>query len=319
MKTKKQRLFDIISIGNKEDLPSRLFDYFITVVILLNIAVVFIDTFGSGKEFHSVLFCIEAVTICIFIIEYILRLYTADLLFPGSSKKAAPFRFVISFEGIVDLLTILPFFFLSGFVIFRILRVLRIMNLFRINGNSDAFNIIGTVIRSRLKTLLSAVVISLILICASSLCMYSAEHTAQPDIFKNAFSGIWWSVNTILTIGYGDIYPVTALGKVMGTIISFLGVITVAIPTGIISAGFVEQYSKESNKNVSLRDVSDIGEIKLVQSSPMCGKSIYDIHKEFDARIMLVLRGNLTIMPTDDLTTQPDDILVIQTHHLQSS
>lgn len=79
---------------------------------------------------------------------------------------------------------------------------------------------------------------------ASSLCMYGAEHEVQPDQFKNAFSGIWWSVSTLLTVGYGDIYPVTTLGKCMAIIIGFLGVGVVAIPTGIISAGFVEQYTR---------------------------------------------------------------------------
>ena len=73
--------------------------------------------------------------------------------------------------------------------------------------------------------------------------MYSLEHEAQPEVFKNAFSGIWWSVSTLLTVGYGDIYPVTVLGKMFSIIITFLGVGMVAIPTGILSAGFVEQYS----------------------------------------------------------------------------
>ena len=82
------------------------------------------------------------------------------------------------------------------------------------------------------------------LMIASSLCMYSIEHNAQPEAFKNAFSGIWWSVSTLLTVGYGDIYPITTLGKFMAIVIAFLGVGMVAIPTGIISAGFVEHYSR---------------------------------------------------------------------------
>ena len=80
----------------------------------------------------------------------------------------------------------------------------------------------------------------------ASLCMYGIEHDAQPDVFSNAFSGIWWAASTLLTVGYGDIYPVTTLGKVFGIVITFLGVGMVAIPTGIISAGFVEQYTRLS-------------------------------------------------------------------------
>lgn len=84
----------------------------------------------------------------------------------------------------------------------------------------------------------------LVLMLSSSLCMYSLENRAQPEVFTNAFSGIWWAASTLLTVGYGDIYPVTTIGKIFGIFIAFLGVGMVAIPTGIISAGFVDQYSR---------------------------------------------------------------------------
>ena len=74
--------------------------------------------------------------------------------------------------------------------------------------------------------------------------MYGIEHEAQPDVFKNAFSGFWWATSTLLTVGYGDIYPITTLGKVIGIILTFLGVGMVAVPTGILSAGFIEHLSE---------------------------------------------------------------------------
>ena len=104
-------------------------------------------------------------------------------------------------------------------------------------------HVITQVISGKRQQLISSVFIILVLMIASSLCMYSLEHEAQPDVFENAFSGIWWAASTLLTVGYGDIYPITTLGKVFGIFISFLGVGMVAIPTGIISAGFVDQYS----------------------------------------------------------------------------
>jgi voltage-gated potassium channel len=88
--------------------------------------------------------------------------------------------------------------------------------------------------------------------------MYSAEHEAQPEQFQNAFSGIWWSMSTLLTVGYGDIYPITIIGKCMAIVIAFLGVGVVAIPTGIISAGFVEQYQKDMNVEEKLVDIEQI-------------------------------------------------------------
>ena len=148
----------------------------------------------------------------------------------------------------MDLLSFLPyympFFFPSGAVAFRMFRVVRIFRLFRINAYYDSLNVITQVLTSKAQQLLSSVFIILVLMTASSLCMYSLEHDAQPDVFSNAFSGIWWAVSTLLTVGYGDIYPITTLGKIFGILITFLGVGMVAIPTGIISAGFVDQYSR---------------------------------------------------------------------------
>ena len=93
----------------------------------------------------------------------------------------------------------------------------------------------------------------LVLMLSSSLCMYSLENRAQPEVFTNAFSGIWWAASTLLTVGYGDIYPVTTIGKIFGIFIAFLGVGMVAIPTGIISAGFVDQYSRRSSRYIRYR------------------------------------------------------------------
>lgn len=120
----------------------------------------------------------------------------------------------------------------------------RVFRLFRVNAYYDSLGVITEVISSKRQQLFSSVFILLVLMLASSLCMYSLEHEAQPQVFTNAFSGIWWSVSTLLTIGYGDIYPVTTMGKIFSIFITFLGVGMVAIPTGIISAGFVDQYTR---------------------------------------------------------------------------
>lgn len=154
-------------------------------------------------------------------------------------------KYLFSFSGLIDLLSFLPyylpFFFPSGAVAFRIFRVVRIFRLFRINAYYDSLNVITQVLTSKAQQLLSSVFIILVLMTASSLCMYSLEHDAQPEVFSNAFSGIWWSVSTLLTVGYGDIYPITTMGKIFGIFITFLGMGMVAIPTGIIFAGFVDR------------------------------------------------------------------------------
>ena len=207
----KEKIFNIIQIGDKSNRLSRAFDIFITITIVCIFLVTLLQTFNQLASFSGLFSVVEAVTVFIFCIEYALRIWTENYLYPGMSKSRATIRFLVSFDGIVDLLTIIPAFFLSGFVIFRMLRVARVFHLFRLNAKYDSFNVITTVLYEKRNQIISSVFIVLILMLASSLCMYSVEHDAQPEVFRNAFSGIWWSMSTLLTVGYGDIYPITTL------------------------------------------------------------------------------------------------------------
>ncbi|MCH5255173.1 MAG: ion transporter, partial [Lachnospiraceae bacterium] len=295
---KKKRIFDIIQIGKKDDFISRAFDFFIVTAIVVNIAVLFLETFDAAAEYLSVLRMIELITIIIFGIEYLLRIWTAEYLYPDKSKGKAVLRFLVSFDGIVDLCTILPFFFLSGFIAFRMLRVVRILHLFRINAYYDSINVITSVLVEKKNQLISSIFIILVLMMAASLCMYSAEHEVQPEVFENAFSGIWWSTSTILTVGYGDIYPVTILGQIMAIVISFLGVGAVAIPTGIISAGFVERYTQIQNQNKP-RAVKGTVSVTVDETSPFVGRSVKTVEEQYQIDIVVFIREGAVIVPVD--------------------
>lgn len=312
----KERIFRIIQIGNKEDTPSRAFDYFIVCAILLNVSCVFLETFNALESYVTTFHWIEIVTVSIFIVEYLLRIWTADLLYPCDKRATSIRKFLISYDGIVDFLTIVPVFFLSGFVAFRILRVVRIFRLFQINTQYDSFNVIKTVLYEKRNQIISSVCIILILMLGSSLGMYSAECKAQPDVFENAFSGIWWSVSTMLTVGYGDIYPVTTLGRIMAILTAFLGVGVVAIPTGIISAGFVEYYTKTQNSDSQLFDIQHIGEVLVTKNHELCGKTAGVALSDYNCRIMMVLRDDMSILPTESMVLKEDDIIIVQSKQL---
>lgn len=311
----KRRIFDIIQIGNKRDLPSAAFDLFIVFVIFLNLFVTLFDTFDEAVSYEGLLKTIEFITIIIFAIEYCLRLWTAEYAFPEEKKWKARFRFMISFYGIIDLVTFLPYFlplfFPKGAVAFRIFRVMRIFRLFKINSRYDAFNVIVNVLNEKKNQIFSSICMILILMVASSLCMYSLEHEAQPDKFKNAFSGIWWSVSTLLTVGYGDIYPITTAGKIMAIVISFLGVGMVAIPTGIISAGFVENYTK-----LALTSHTEERELKFVTSvinpnHPWCNELIRNIVFPPQLLLVMIIREDEILLPKGDTQIKSRDTLVI--------
>ena len=308
---KKKRIFEIIQIGNQEDAPSRIFDYFIVTVILCNIAVLFLETFDGLNAFQAFFERIEDVTVAIFCAEYALRIWTADLLYPDETRPRAVLRFLFSFDGLVDLLTILPFFFLSGFGAFRILRAARILHLFRINTQYDSFQVITSVVKEKKNAILYSVFIILVLILAASLSMYSAEHAAQPEVFKNALSGIWWSVSTVFTVGYGDIYPVTLLGRIMGVIITFLGVGAVAIPTGILSAGFVEHYTRLQRMQDAQACKKSTAAILVEPESDYAGRSIKEVETAHQVSVTALIRGDLVVVPEDGVKVQPGDILIL--------
>ena len=304
---RKRRVFDIIQIGNREDIPSRIFDVCLVAVILLNILTMFLETFEELASWRGVFETVELVTVILFCVEYILRIWTAEYLYPGESRGRAIWRFLWSYDGIIDLLTILPFFFLSGFVVFRMLRVVRIFHLFRINNRYDSFNVIKTVLYEKRNQIASSVFIILTLMLASSLFMYSVEHGAQPENVRNALSGIWWSVSTMLTVGYGDIYPITVLGRAMAIVITFLGVGVVAIPTGIISAGFVEQYSKMQQETPDL--ASMLTTITVGMDSAWIGKTAEEIEKEFNVDLVLVKRkGKVSPVKRNYVIHQGDEV-----------
>lgn len=312
----KQRIFKIIQIGNRTDIPSMCFDIFIIFVILANISVTFLQTFDGAAKYADVMGIVELVTMVIFLAEYLLRLWTADCLYPERTYPAAVVRFAVSFYGVVDLLTILPyfcpFFIPSGAVAFRMLRVVRILRLFRINSRYDAFNVITEVLKEKKNALVSSIFLVLVLMLASSLCMYGLEHEAQPDHFSNAFSGIWWSVSTLLTVGYGDIYPVTIGGKLMAIVIAFLGVGMVAIPTGIISAGFVEYYTKIKVGNYSRHD-ADFITLSVPAGHPFAGLSLKELQLPQGLYPAVVLRGEDVYTPHQSLVLEEGDSLLLGT------
>jgi len=311
----KKRIFDIIQIGNREDFPSRTFDIVIVIVIALNLFVTLFDTFESSAKYASVLSVIELITIIIFTIEFILRLWTSEYLYPSKKEIFAPVLFFFSFYGLVDFLSFfpyyLPIFFPAGAVAFRIFRVIRIFRLFRINATYDAFNLIIDVLKEKRNQLFSSMCMILVFMVAASMCMYSIEHDAQPEAFSNAFSGIWWATSTLLTIGYGDVYPITTLGKMLAIVIGFLGVGMVAIPTGIISAGFIEQYSKIHSGGFIDDKKNNFITPCITEDHPWNGMHVDEIIMPPNCELVCVYRGEKKISIKNHSVLKAGDEMVI--------
>ena len=311
------KIFNMVSVGVIDEPINRFYDVISIIALSLNLFAAFAITFDYMEEhFKGLLLTIEAVTTFFFALDYVLRLITANEQFPNNSEAISIVKYIFSFSGLIDLFSFLPYylpvFFPAGSSVFRLFRVARILRLFRINSYYDQLNVITEILVSKSQQLLASVFIIIILMMAASLCMYSVEHDAQPEVFQNAFSGIWWSASTLLTVGYGDIYPVTIMGKILGIIISFLGVGMVAIPTGIISAGFVEQYQK-------LKTVGEYVEEENIHFIRIClkerdswtGKKIIDLGLPKDIIIVAIQRNKDTIIPRGNTVLAANDVVVI--------
>ena len=314
-----ERLFRMVSVGVVDEFVNQCYDVVSTGALVLNLTASILDTFQGIHEKFGLLFtAVELVTVLIFAVDYILRILTARCQYPDVSEPKAVSKYMLSFMGIVDLFSFLPYclpvFFPSGAVVFRMFRVVRILRLFRINAYYDSLNVITEVLADKKQQLLSSVFIILVLMVGASLCMYSLENKAQPDIFQNAFSGIWWAASTLLTVGYGDIYPITTGGKAFGIVISFLGVGMVAIPTGIISAGFVEQYSRFKRlAEYGEEHNMDFVRVRLDGKDSWTGKAVKDLDLPRNMVTALILRDEQAVTVRGDVMLKPGDVLVLGT------
>ena len=322
---RRKRLFEIIEIGLPGDVASQVYDAFNILSIVINLVVSVMNTFDDlHARFGPWLVTIEAVTVAFFAADFAMRLWTAKFLRPSLTEPRAVLRYIFSFSGLVDLLSFLPYylpvFFPSGAVAFRMFRVARVFRLFRVNAYYDSLGVITEVISSKRQQLFSSVFILLVLMLASSLCMYSLEHDAQPEVFSNAFSGIWWSVSTLLTIGYGDIYPVTTMGKIFSIFITFLGVGMVAIPTGIISAGFVDQYTRIKRiSEYADEDEVHFIRVALTEHDSWSGKTIQQLGLPHGVIVVAIQRGHEVVVPRGSVKLMDNDVLVLGAESVGSS
>lgn len=252
---------DDLTINKKKNI----FDAIITALILLNIVILVLNTFTLSEEIQKIINILEISTVIVFSLEYILRLWSAPKHYPNISPLKARIKFIFSLMAVIDLLAILPFY-LYLFTPINLsalgtLRILRIFRLFRLQSFMSPMYTIVKVFQNKSKQLLSSIFIVFIMMFISSLLMYHVENPVQPDVFKNGLSGLWWAVETFTTVGYGDIIPITPFGKLLGSIIALLGIGIVAVPTGIITSGFLENF--DENK-------------KEKKFCPHCGENIED-------------------------------------------
>ena len=238
------------SIMNENDtIVGRLFDWCITFLIILSIILLCVDTFDISEHSHLIIDQIEIAIIVIFTIEWLLRATTASKLYPDCPSFTALRKFTFSPYSIIDLLTILPFYLALIFPIgvsgHAAVRALRLIRLLKATRYSKSIQILLNVFRRKKGELLVTVYVSTLILFLISTLMYYAEHEAQPEVFHNILDALWWGTATLTTVGYGDIAPVTGMGRLIASIGAFLGIGVFALPTAILGAGFIEEFREQ--------------------------------------------------------------------------
>lgn len=222
---------------------------FIIVLIILNVIAVILETVPSIQQAHAEFFRIfDLVSVIIFSVEYVLRLWSSNHDPKYGHSVYGRIKYMFSTDALIDLLAILPFYVHIAVGLdlrmLRLLRLLRFLRLFRLTSYMKSAKMVRNVFVKRAGELkLSLVLILFLIIIASSL-LYFAEHNAQPKVFSSIPASIWWAVVTVTSVGYGDMVPITLAGKILSGLVTLCGLALLALPAGIITAGFLEEMRK---------------------------------------------------------------------------
>lgn len=255
----KRETFYALENLNRANWPAKIVGGALFALILLNAVVVFISTQpGLDPVTATVIQGFYRFSTVCFFVEYLARIWIADLAFGDCTPARARLRYIISFWGIIDFLSFGPnlvaWFLPVTPALKDIISVVRLVRIVKISRYMRGLRTIGRVISKHYHEIVASFLVIAMLVVVASVVMYEIEHPAQPDKFNNLLSGIYWAVTTVTGTGYGDLVPITPAGRIVGSVIMFLSVALVAIPGGIFSAGFVAEFQNANLRKIE-RDV----------------------------------------------------------------
>lgn len=245
----RKRIHEIINVAKRGDEPSHWIDIFLQVLILTNIAAVIAVSVPSIRaEWRQEFFWFEWISMGIFAIEYIIRVWSCVEEEGYSDPIRGRLRYMARPMMVLDGITLLSFGIPSIHADLRFLRIFRAFRIFRMGRYYGPLEQIGRVYRLREKELIGTTLLLLVLLVFSSCAVYYCETNAQPELFTSIPATMWWAMETLTTIGYGDMYPVTTPGRIFTGIIAFVGIGLFALPAGILGSGFVELFHRAQQK-----------------------------------------------------------------------
>lgn len=247
-KTLRQRLYRQLYAGAWEDDGMSPVNRLVCFLVLVAATVAVLDTEVTLRErFGDVFFAIELVLFAFFLVEYVARVYASgeDPQYRGFIGRL---KYMVSFWALVDLLALIPFLVTLGVsdaFVLRLMRLLRLLRLARLGRFSDAIDAVLSAVGERRYELMLSLLAAMFLLVGSSSVLYLVEAEAQPDTFGSIPRALWWSVATLTTVGYGDVTPITALGKIFAGVTAIAGIGLIAMPTGVLAAAFSDALQRK--------------------------------------------------------------------------
>ena len=241
----RHRAYEILDHTEPDDPPARLLAAVLVVLITANVvAIVLKSEAAIDAVWNSWLDGFEVVSVALFTVEYLFRVWSA--VESGHGRYRQPLlgrlRYMLTPLALVDLIAILPFYlsFLAP-VDLLFVRVFRMFLIFKLTRYQASMNLLAKVLRNEAGPIAAAIFVLMMLLIVAASFAYLAEHQAQPQVFASIPDAMWWAIVTMTTVGYGDMVPVTPLGKVVGGVIAIVGLGMVALPAGLLASGFSEQ------------------------------------------------------------------------------
>lgn len=292
----REHIYHFIDNEEEQSFGSQSFELFITGLILLSIVSIVLESFEDLRLLYGYYFNLfENLTLAIFTIEYILRVSTADYKYKDiDSWPAAAWRFMTSGSGIVDLIAVAPIFFhfasffgfrefaQSDFRFIRILKITRLLRIFKMNSFTNSITVVADVFAEKRHDLGITLFVTFVLLLVSSTLMWYVEGPVQPELFPNILASFWWAIATLTTVGYGDVFPITPLGKFLSGLIALLGIGLVALPAGILSSAFIEKLEDGTIKEEEVDNYVPKGNLPQAQFQKVNTKKPGDATKQVE-------------------------------------
>lgn len=249
----RRRVYEVLEPGQQSQIWEKWVDLSLIALILISVANVFLQTMPEMEGWEAELNLVEGVIVYLFTIEYLLRLWTAPEAGHFGTGWRAYLRYAVTPAAIVDLLAVLPYFLVpmaqANTMVLRLLRIFRLVRVLKIGRYHTSMSLLVRVLKLRREELTVSLGLVLALVVIASTVMYAVEHDAQPKAFPSIPAAIWWGVVTMTTVGYGDVYPVTAAGRFVAGVAVLLGVGLFALPAGILASGFHEEMARQKQED----------------------------------------------------------------------